>query len=421
MLGSCAGSTLNTDPSTQCMASIQVNGGSSDAWFSFGSQPVKAGNYRVAYVDGTSVLPYANNFSGGQTFPILSIVDGDMSGFTEWSSVATYVAGNKVVDLENNLDYAAALAVSGSTNVHPFSGGGSCNSQWICYGGTDTIPQTQCAYSDPVPHPATGVIGMIYLAGGTSGISTPYPRYMLLYFPMDTTVLSSSPGFTLSGSGTSWSINFNIQNNSSQDWDNTTVTLLNTGGVTGASGAISGLTLTHGASTATGGFTFTATPGLVTATIQISRNGQVACTLSYPLFPVVSLAFWQSSGVSGLNIYERTGCTPAAWVQSLAMNTSWAANLPASWGNTVALVFSVVSGGATLTNDQAANVCLSVANITKSSFAIGAGWQYGVIKPGFWVTGALQNVPIQCTLAWNSASGAISLPTFTQTLSIPPT
>ena len=422
-LGSCAGGAVNMDPSTQCVSTIRVTGGSSDAWYSFGSQPAAAGNYLVIYVDGTPILPYANAvYPTPQVFPIVTIIDGDFSGFSEWSSTSAYFTGNKVIQLENYADYAPAIATGNVPNppgTAPYTGGGSCNAPWVCYGATDSIPTTICQWSAPIPHPATGVIGLCYLAGGTSGVVTPYPNYSLLYFPMDTTVLNTSPGFALSGSGTSWTISFNIRNNSSQRWDGVTATLLNTGGVSGASAAITGLNLTAGASTGTGNFTFTATPGMVTATIQLSRNGIVACTLAYPLYPILALSFTAAGGASGLNVFERTGCTPHTWVQAVRATTIWppAGDIPSSWGDTVNFVFSVASGPATLCNDASGSNCIGVANIT-GSVGIG-GATDNVIKPSFQVTGSVQSVPIQCTLTW--AGPSIALPTFTQTLSIPAT
>jgi hypothetical protein len=232
---------------------------------------------------------------------------------------------------------------------------------------------------------------------------------------MDATVLNTSAGFNLTGSGTSWSITFNLQNNSDQTWDNTTVALLNTGGLTGASVAQTGLTLSPHGATTTGSFTFTATPGLVTATLQLSRNGQIACTLSYPLYPVLALSFTAAGGGSGLNLFERTGCTPPTWVQAVRATTIWppVGALPSSWGDTVNFVFSIASGPGTLCNDNASNNCLGVANIA-GSVTIG-GITDNAIKPSFQVTGVIQSVPIQCTLSWNG----LSLPTFTQTLSLP--
>jgi hypothetical protein len=124
-----------------------------------------------------------------------------------------------------------------------------------------------------------------------------------------------------------------------------------------------------------------------------------------------------AGGGSGLNLFERTGCTPHTWVQAIRATTLWplAGALPASWGNTVNYVFSLAAGPATLANDNAANNCLGVASIAGSLYL--GGITDNAIKPSLLVARAMQSVPIQCTLAWNG----FSLPTFTQTLSIPAT
>jgi hypothetical protein len=331
-----------------------------------------------------------------------------------------------VIQLENYADYAAAIATANIPAPDPgaippipvnppYTGGGTCNAPWVCYNAGDTIQTTVCGRG-LITHPQTGVIGLCLLVNGTA-ITPPYPSYNLLYYPMDATVLNASAGFSLTGSGSSWSITFNLQNNSDQTWDNTTVQLLNTGGISGASAAQTGLTLSSHVATATGSFTFTAAPGLVTATLQLSRNGQVACTLSYPLYPVLALSFTAAGGGSGLNLFERTGCVPHTWVQAVRATTIWppAGALPASWGNTVNYVFSLASGPATLANDNASNNCLGVS-IIAGGVNVG-GITDNAIKPGIQVTGVIQSVPIQCTLSWNG----ISLPAFTQTLSIPAT
>ena len=427
-LGTCSGETVNSDTRAVCAGSVTLSGTTSDAWFSFGTQPVKPGNYVVAYVDGTPVPQYANSvYPAPQVFPNVTIIDGDFSGFTRWNNSTAYTTSplSKVIYLENYADYAAAYCTSGNTNQFPYLGGSSCNAPyWACYNAADTIQSVPCNRG-LISHPASGVIGLCLLVNGTA-IVAPYPSYNLLYYPMDTTVLNSSPGFVLTGSGTSWTISFYVQNNSDQTWDNTTVALLNTGGVTLASAALTGVSLAPNASTSVGFFTFTATPGMVTATIQLTRNGQVACTIDYPLYPVVSLGFIATGGGSGLNLFERTACTPAkTWVQAVRSTTVWPPNasaLPSSWGNTLTEVFSIASGPATLANDNSGTNCAAVASITQSAVdCSGGGYTDNVFKPSIWVTGALQSVPIQCTVVWNYSGGGLSLPTFTQTLSIPAT
>ncbi len=131
----------------------------------------------------------------------------------------------------------------------------------------------------------------------------------------------------------------------------------------------------------------------------------------------MAVSFTAAGGGSGLNLFERTGCTPHTWVQAVRATTVWppGSALPSSWGNTINFVFSIASGPAVLCNDNSGSNCTGVANIS-GSVAIG-GYTDNAIKPSIQVTGAIQSVPTQCALAWNG----ISLPLFTQTLSIPAT
>jgi hypothetical protein len=428
-LGTCTGETVNTDTKCSCVGSVVLNGTTVDAWFPFGENfPVVAGNYVVCYVDGTVVPQYANMIDGGQTFPNVSIVSGDFSGFTRWTTTnpisgqpQAYSEGANVIYCINADDYVCAIA---STNIaapppttFPFIGGSSCNLPWICYDAADTIPLTVCGRG-LIPHTKAGPIGLCLLIdpvppGTGIPITPPYPSYNLLVYPMDDTVLNTSPGFNLTGSGTAWNITFNIENTSDQTWDNVTIKLLNIGGISDASAALTGVSLAPNANTTTGSFSFTATPGLVTATIQLSRNGVVACTLGYPLYPIMAASFTYVGG-SGLNVFERTGCSPKTWVQKLTVATVWPpGDLGANWGDTINCVFSVASGPATMANDGAFNVCQSVSSVAGSAITPGST----VLSPSFKVTGAVQSVPVQCTLTWNG----ISLPTFTQTISIPAT
>ena len=435
-LGACgtlANDTVNTDPTMVCVGSVEVpNNLATDAWFSFGPQPPSGpalpGNYRVVYIRGQVIPQYANAvYPAPQVFPNITIIDGDMTGFTEWSNTGVYTTGAAVIQLINQNDYVAGIAQGPVTvGVPPYTAGSCNNPPWTCLNDTDTIPKAVCAWSSyissPIPH-TTGVIGIAYLAGGTTGTGGPATDYMLVYFPMDATVLNGSAGFaSFSGSGTSWTISFNVQNNSSQAWDQVTATLLATGGVSSPSSAITGLSLTAGAATPTGNFTFTATPGMVTASIQLSRNGVVACVLAFPLYPMVSLAFLDASYGSGLNMFERN-CTPKAWVQGLRLTGSWppsgSAAFPAGWGDTLDLVFANSAG--TMTNDKV-NACTPVVtSITAAAISIPSGGSHTdrVIEADFAVNGSVQSVPINCTVEWDGPN--IFLPTFSQTLSIPAT
>jgi hypothetical protein len=107
------------------------------------------------------------------------------------------------------------------------------------------------------------------------------------FFPSIGAQLTST---TLTGTNPTWSCDFGINNGIPADLDNVTVTLLNTGGISGASAA---QTVSLPASTITGvTFTFTADlpASFCTATLQISVCGTPVVTLEYPLFPTITLS-----------------------------------------------------------------------------------------------------------------------------------
>lgn len=101
--------------------------------------------------------------------------------------------------------------------------------------------------------------------------------------------IQAAPAFSsFSGSAGSWSCGFGIQNTSGATLS-VTVALLNTGGVTGASGPQT-ITLPPGNSTISP-FTFSApiTSSFCTATLQISVCGSVVTSLAYPLYPIITV------------------------------------------------------------------------------------------------------------------------------------
>ena len=83
---------------------------------------------------------------------------------------------------------------------------------------------------------------------------------------------------------------FNIQNLANIAWP-VTVTLLNTGGISNAGNPVA-VTLAANATTNSGNITFDADPhnNLLTATIQISICWIVVGTLTYPMFPIITIS-----------------------------------------------------------------------------------------------------------------------------------
>lgn len=116
------------------------------------------------------------------------------------------------------------------------------------------------------------------------------PTFSLIYWPFTIDMLSpaaSAVGAKNSTIDNNWNIGFNINNLTQTDWTGVTVTLLSTGGISSPTAPV---TIDLAAATATSaGFSFVADPsaGLITATIQIERNGVVIGTLEYPLYPIL--------------------------------------------------------------------------------------------------------------------------------------
>lgn len=119
--------------------------------------------------------------------------------------------------------------------------------------------------------------------------NVPPPTFALVNVTNWTTLSANLTNCSFSGSAGSWSCQFGITNTSGTALP-VTVTLLNTGGITGASAAQT-LTLPTGNSQ-TGAFTFSApiSSQFCTATLQISVCGSVVATLTYPLYPIFTLS-----------------------------------------------------------------------------------------------------------------------------------
>lgn len=251
------------------------------------------------------------------------------------------------------------------------------------------------------------------------------PRFQLIYNPFTIAMLNNTPGFSITGSGTSWTFTPTIKNLAANAWSNCTIELLNTGGISGASSP-NVVTLAASANTSGGAFTCTADPtaGLVTATIQISRNGIVVGTLDYPLYPIYSVAF------TLLNDIERTCTGFKYWKNTIVATKLWPPNNMDQWGSSTTLgidsstglpsknqliaTFSVVAGTPNL---YAYNSCTSVVSIVANQLG---SFSNITMLPGIQATASVQSVPIQFTFGFKVSSTVThALPTFTQTLSVP--
>jgi len=253
------------------------------------------------------------------------------------------------------------------------------------------------------------------------------PVFGLYYSPFTIDMLQAV-NFGISGSGTSWTFSFGIKNLSSRTWDGCLVELLSTGGI--SSGGSTTVTLAANSDTGTVGINCTADPaaGLVTATIRISRHGVVVGTLDYPIYPIYAVSF------TGLNTTEKTCTGFKYWRSTLVATLIWPADsvrflgifgalptlLDPSTGNpyrnTLQAVFSAVSGTPQLYSYSS---CTPVSSITNNF--LGDYLPSFTINPGFQASAAPQSVAVQMTFGWKvSATVTYSLPTFSQTIVIPP-
>jgi hypothetical protein len=121
----------------------------------------------------------------------------------------------------------------------------------------------------------------------------PNPTFQLIFNPLLISMLAPA-GCSISGSGTSWSLSINVQNLSVIAWPGVSFALQNSGGISGASAAVTSDLAANSTTSGIGPITFTAdpTPGLITATIQVSLCGVVAFNLTFPLYPVVALSYY---------------------------------------------------------------------------------------------------------------------------------
>lgn len=475
--GSCGDNDLNFNQATICYGVVQVTDITADGYYTFGTFAATPGIFAVRFVNGIAV---SAGFATNTACPCEMIIDGNFgptwqrwqdpnqnSGSGLWAS-GQFAAGSVYTDGNDT----AAVCV---TNVplfspvlddNPFGYGTFPGTYWDSVntkpGGTfqgglygynsiknysagdyyalgalgpapfivalATVPTDKPGYDggmfwsvlntfDPpstycsevqIPHHLGGNIGVINFGDGTgANSSSTNPTFQLVYYPFTISTLSAHDVISVSGSGTSWTCHLSISNSLATAWDQCTVALLNTGGISGASGPNTGVTINASGTTDPGAFTFTASPtaGLVTATLQISRNGAIVGTLTFPLYPVIV----------GSYIHVAQGehnCTTfKIWGNTFQMTVAWPStmfNFNSAWGNNFNYAYTLPSGP-NLT-DYGGLVCTVISSLsgnTNGTFQI---------EPGILGQATAVNVATQCTFTYNGQA----LPTFSQTINIPP-
>jgi len=412
-IGDC-GSAMNFNANVECFGTVQISDLTTNNFYSFGTIAAAPGNYAVMLVSGDPTL--VNDYSGS-TNPAAGVVDGNILACSEWPS----------------------------------------GSVWSC----DTIfdlPASVCAMTIIPHHTSSQPIGIACLGNSSATNSSKNPTYTLVYYPFTISALSNSQGwnylYNASGatatSGTSWQAKFNIVNLSTADFDGTTVTLLATGGISSPSGAQT-IDLAASASSSTGMFTFTADPtaGLVTATLQFARNGFTVGTLSYPLYPIYSITVTPNE--SEANCASTGGTyTGKYWVTKIVCTPIWPPGGSPAYGGALDGwgYFNVISqnpntSGAvgrnqivfTITNSAGVNLyfydatggpaynplaCDPLSSIAEYTFeASGIGYPT-TIQFGLQAGSSPQSVPITLAMQLQvSATAFVSLPSYTQTITVP--
>jgi hypothetical protein len=485
-LGGCGTAPLNFNTNTQCLASLQIPDVTATAYTSFGtfSGPgvfairwtggnaptgdcgagscliVDGGNFTTfqpwsdpgqnsgttAFATGTVVIGggvcaagvalrnipcYAfDGYNGpywvtNQTTPGTGEFLNPGGIGNQYTANATYAVGDYWSNSPSGNNYTVCIQ---AVPAHQPDFAGATNGTWTQF-YTINAPTTICSEVQLPAHPAGQQIGIANFAGSGTNSPQTNPLFQLVYYPM-TTANVYGTSFSLTGSGSPWSINVTLRNSTNLDFSNTTVALLNTGGISSASAA-QVLDLPATTNTTTGNFTFNATPGLVTATFQISRNGVVVGTISYPLYPVFSVSLLTNFSTSAPAPNPLTDvsvfCYPPLklYYCYLTLNLQPPqGSLPTAW-NTVGFTFSVTSGSVSVyevdpyyppENTCAPNASLS-GTMNPGVYPNSPSGNQLLAQPGFAVTGAVQSLTVQCLLTVNGAA----YPTFTQTIGIPAT
>jgi hypothetical protein len=244
------------------------------------------------------------------------------------------------------------------------------------------------------------------------------PTMQLIWQPFTIGMLRPDPAGCGIGliSGTNWNFDFQILNLSDVEWDNVTVTLEASGGIT-SPGTPVVVTLSALATTsATISGTADPTSGLITATISIARNGVTIGTLTYPLYPIITLS------LDGGIISTNCGSTPvyqqnikltmnAAQVQNLTFFVTGSPSCGSSIGagqSCIIDTLTVDSGAVSVISDSFA--CTTAAShVDYTSLSSIATFDVAVQVPRAGISAGTHTVSV--TLGWATGTGVtLSLP-----------
>jgi hypothetical protein len=329
---------------------VYNNGG--DLWISVAAVPATSpvGPSGSTYWSFTShnsgsFLPFSGGYSPGTSYVI---------GNTAWhaTSSTTWDTYTAIADVP---------ATVPGTNTAYWRGGQSFGIEGTnACGNVIDSPCGMCSQSAKINH-LGGALGMVYpkrvISGGTNANN---PSVQLVYNPFLISMLNNSQGFLLNyghyPTNPSQKIDLYITNTSAFQFENCTIIMRATGGVSSPSGPITGQTLTANSTTAVE-FTFMAdcTAGLVTVTIEIWRNGVFVGTLAYPLYPIYAVTLTTANSpkrtCTGFIYYEQTYTLACLWPPGSGMLDPWGTTIlgvnPASglpYCSTIVPIFTIPGG-----------------------------------------------------------------------------
>jgi hypothetical protein len=225
------------------------------------------------------------------------------------------------------------------------------------------------------------------------------------FFPSIGAQLTST---TLTGTNPTWSCNFGINNGIPADLDNVTVTLLNTGGISGASAP---QTVSFPASTITGvTFTFTADlpTEFCTATIELTVCGTPVVTLEYPLFPTITL----SSALSNSTCFTFPPTVASGTIQNVGIECVITSPIVSLADLGISSVTLTGSSSPLPCADTSLSGCPSAACPTNT---VGIGTTFNALLFRVLETGTLTNN----TFTVDIGCASLPYPNFTVTVAIP--
>jgi len=320
----------------------------------------------VCVAPNPTTYPFREAFTGPYTPSASFWVVGGVTSAGCYSNANTYSAGDVVCQCPTSTLSATATAVATVPAIFPGSDGGA-------YWRTVNIyyPAATCNGLTIGNHQS----GNIGISDGFNHAD--YKVFGLYEFPFTASMLENDPVSECYPTGTNpnWSFSFYIKNISPTNWDNVTVTLLATGGIT-SPGPPQVVTLT-GSSTTNVIITGVAdvTAGFYTATIQISRNGVVVTNLIYPLYPILTLQL--SGGVT-----TPYTCSTSQYQQNVKMGgsaqVSQLGQFYAAGGGDIIYTYQLDGGATNVYNELTCSVASSVSFQT-----VIYGFGYSEIQPNW--------------------------------------